>query len=273
MKIRIATVAVGTLLFGALWAAAANPPGCPAPPPVTTIANGATVCVGYQAPLYPTPPYPNMNFNGVPTGPYVGNLDGINPVQRFVNDDFADMNLNPGWGGQLHWDSTSFNAAYIGDNWSTVQGSLKYGSAIGMVGYAQIANLVMAMFGGDIANPGGSPTTMINGLNVAGHTTTEIEQALNEAIFAIANPSLAGSINTLAAQLLAAVQGAVTSANAQTVLESYKDLWVFAPKNSGDIELWTLFSVPEGGAALLYLMLAGSICLGGIRFSGARKAL
>lgn len=263
MRLRIAAVAVGTLLVGALWAAAQ----CPST--LTTISNGATVCVGYQAPLYPS-----TTFAGVPVSPYVGDLDGINSVQRFVNDDFADMNLHPPFNSQVSWNSTSYNAAYVGDNWSTVQGQLKYGSAIGMTGYAQIATLVMAMFSGDINNPSFSGTT-IEGVSVTGFTTTQIEKALSEAIFTIANPTaLVGHpINSLAAQFVAAVQAAVTSANAKTTLDGYTNLWVFAPQGSGKIELWTLLSVPEGGALLLYLLIAGTVCLGSIKLGGVRKVL
>jgi hypothetical protein len=127
---------------------------------------------------------------------------------------------------------------------------------IGLTGYAEVATLVSMVFSGSSSYGG----------------ITGISQAeLASAIWYITAPATPGGIQGLdlkALALVKAVEGAFngnTSA-ATTYLATLTNLWILTPANLGPgepQEMWTeRLSVPEGGAAFMFLLLAGTSCFG-----------
>ena len=81
---------------------------------------------------------------------------------------------------------------------------------------------------------------------------------ISEAIWSISDPGLTGVDS--AAQTLALQAEAYASGDSDN-LSQYSNLWILTPTTLGTgQEQW--IEVPEGGAALLYLLLAGGVCFG-----------
>lgn len=141
-----------------------------------------------------------------------------------------------------------------------------FGSKIGFTGYAEMAMLVSMMFNG---------STSFNG--VTGITQAELASAIWDI-------GLGGGLQGLdgkTVKLIAALQLYFSTNSATAFLNSMTNLWILTPNPKGPNEpqeMWTEnLSVPEGGAALLYLLLAGGSCFGGIfkqrRTLGAKQAM
>ena len=214
-------------------------------------------------------------------GPYSGFIETGSPsspnvnAETFVSDDFVDK--TPSLFGS--WSTTTYNAAYLAENWSTVGSTTKYGSSIGIVGYAQIANLVVAMLNNNPSSVQPAGAT-VDGVNVSGTSQATLEVALSEAIYFLTNgktttsggvttyyigstklgTSTGGVSTTLAISLINAVKGLIgNSTQAASALESRTDsqVWVFVPGSGTNPEFWGLFptAVPEGGVLLAYLLV------------------
>ena len=218
--------------------------------------------------------------------PYVGtvkiNGSQINNNGLIVCDDFDDNIYLP-----EHWDATALTASQLTTLTSAQLGAdTLFGSTIGLDGYAAVASLVTQLLN---LSPPNSPTSSANQLKQAD---------LSAAIWYITSGGTkSGSTYTLegytldanAASYVAAAlaaygtsgdvsQGTFTysssddSTAALAELNASTNLFILTPKapypvtygpNGGrPQEMWTADPVPEGGAALLYLMLGGGVCFG-----------
>ena len=88
---------------------------------------------------------------------------------------------------------------------------------------------------------------------------------ISQAIWYITSGGTAGTSNSYsaAAQNFLNVHG-------DAGLSTFANLWVYTPvdkTNAGPQEMWGEIPVPEGGAALMYLLLAGVACFGTMFYS------
>jgi hypothetical protein len=191
-------------------------------------------------------------------GIYGGNVNG-SASPGIICDDFNDeiysgesWKANAYQASQLTATDPSTGKPYLDDT--------LFGSTIGFTGYAEMAQLVSMMFNGGTSFGG-----------VTGITQAELASA----IWSI---GLGGGLQGLDAktlQLIAALQTYFQTNSATAFLNSMTNLWILTPDPKGVAgepqEMWTEnLSVPEGGAALLYLLLAGASCFGGL-FMQKRK--
>jgi hypothetical protein len=104
----------------------------------------------------------------------------------------------------------------------------------------------------------------------------DVQSSISQAIWYLtANAVTPGTI--LWASLDSGAQTLVTYVTTHTLpaLSTYADLWLytqpFAPPAMQ--EMWGQVPVPEGGAALMYLLLAGVTCFGAMFYSRRRTAM
>ena len=196
-------------------------------------------------------------------GIYSANINGSPSASGIICDDFNDeVTSGETWNANAYQVSTLVSSGNLD--------STLFGSSIGVQGYAEVATLVSLMFSGG---------TSLGGYS--GITQAEISSA----IWYITTPGGIGGLNSTAMNLVNYViglfggSGATASqiAAATNYLNSLTNLWILTPDpktgvGSGEAqEMWTEnLSVPEGGAAILYLLLAGFTCFGVI-FRNARK--
>jgi hypothetical protein len=179
-----------------------------------------------------------------------------------VCDDYNDEITSQAWNANA-WQASTLTTGNVSE--------LLFGGAIGLGGYAEVATLDSMMFG--------------NG-QYGGHTYTQAE--ISAAIWDITTPgginiSSDPNIATLVAALntaFGAEDGANTSTSAQLIaaestLSLKTNLWILTPNpkngppNDPGQEMAIL--VPEGGAALLYLLLAGAACFGAMVVSSRNR--
>ncbi len=206
----------------------------------------------------------------VETGFYDGSVNGVNvgPGQTspgFICDDYYD-NVYSG----EHWTATAYqastlNAGNIGTdslfgnaNWSSVVSGWT-----GVQGYQALAYLVNDMF----TNGGGN---------------SALQSSISQALWYLT--SLATGRGFSLSSLDATAQSLVTyvmNISHDPALSTYTNLWLYTqPFNpNGPQEMWgqiPLGPVPEGGQALLYVLLAALACTGTIyqsrRSTGARQS-
>jgi len=157
-----------------------------------------------------------------------------------------------------NWQATALNTSSL--NSTNIQ-QTEFGSGvngqIAPVVYAEVASLVSEMF--SLNNGSGA----FDGLkNVTGTD-------LSEAIWDITTKGGITGISSNAAALVTYVEnffGKYSSTKALGYLNGL-NLWILTPNpNNGPQEFWSQngpsFNVPEGGSALLYLVLAGLVCFG-----------
>ena len=189
------------------------------------------------------------------TGNYNATITGLpGASSTVVCDDFNhSISIGQTWNASA-LQASSLNAGNIGNT--------EFGATIGLGGYAEVATLVAALFNG---------TTTLGG--ISGLTVTD----LSEAIWAITTPGgITGGLSNNAKSLVTWLTNNVGNLGGSalaTYLAQYPNLWILTPnpKSGTQQELWT--SVPEGGAALLYLLLAGLACFGAMKFGGSRSQL
>jgi len=185
----------------------------------------------------------NWSYGGetVGTGFYDGSINGVQvgPGQPggpgMVCDDFNDT-VHPG----ESWTANGIDAANLS---SSNIGQTLFGTAIGLQGYTEVAYLVNQMF-----------TTSPNGATQA---------AYSEAIWALTGGV---SPSKLTGQALTFYDAAIALYTSGKIsLTQFANLWIYTPDPQGPgqaQEMWGLVAVPEGGAALVYLLLAGLSCCG-----------
>jgi hypothetical protein len=164
-----------------------------------------------------------------------------------------------------------FDNIYAGETWkangisagSLTAGNIAsltlFGSTMGAAAiqdYTEIAYLVSQMF---FASP-----------------TQAQQAAISEAIWFISSggASNSGAPSTLEAGYLAAALAAWNNGHGVT-LGQYANLFIYTPtpQAPGEAqEMWSLVSVPEGGTALGYLLLAGVCCFGAV-FKRSRRQI
>ncbi len=173
---------------------------------------------------------------GIPVSP-------VNPA-GIICDDFNDeIYTNETWGATAYQVSTLGSTTPITDVLFGGANSPAYAN-IGVAGYAAIAYLVE-----ELHNPGNTATQ---------------DGDISAAIWSISDPGLTG-VDANAAAL--ALQAKNYASGDGYNMSQYSNLWVLTPilgdQPNGDgppQEMW--IEVPEGGAALLYLLLAGGVCFG-----------
>jgi hypothetical protein len=161
------------------------------------------------------------------------------------------------------WSATAYQASTLGT--TTPLSDVLFGGGnasgytnIGIAGYAALAYLVNLSL-----DSSGNPA---------------LQGEISEAIWAITDPALLAGTNAISDPV---VLGLITTANNYATstsdsMSQYSDLWIYTPNpietdGTGEPqEMWG--SVPEGGAAFMYLLLAGASCFGAM-FFGARNRL
>jgi hypothetical protein len=165
------------------------------------------------------------------------------------------------------WNATAYQASSL--NSSNIDDTL-FGKTIGLQGYSEVATLVSMMFGN-------VTSYSANGYHITGITQSEIASA----IWDITTPGGINGLDSNAANLVMALAKAYGKnlTAAEAYLKTLTNLWVLTPDpktgvGSGEPqEVWTEgLSMPEGGAALLYLLFAGSACFGTMFYSRKRAA-
>jgi hypothetical protein len=173
-------------------------------------------------------------FGSDQTGLY-GAVVGGNPTLMVCDD--ATHNIVDG----ETWQANGINAASL--NAGNI-GSTEFGSAIGLFGYTELAWLVNQMF-------------------LLGNTDPTDKGLISQAIWYIT--SGVASPNTWST----AAFNFATANPGTTGLIQFGNLVIYTPiagsQSAGGLpqEMWT---VPEGGAALMYLLLAGVSCFGAMFF-------
>jgi len=178
-------------------------------------------------------------------GIYTGTINGASSP-GIICDDFND-NITNGETWNAHaYEASSLTSSNIGET--------LFGNTIGITGYAEVATLVSMMFG--------------NGTyNSVQYSQADISSAIWDITLGGKPNSLQG-LDQAAKNLVAAVELAFNgnSAAAQAYLATLTNLWILTPTPLGPgepQEMWTEnLNVPEGGAALMFLLLAGISCFG-----------
>jgi hypothetical protein len=206
--------------------------------------------------------------------PYDGTVvyDGVTLANNglIVCDDYKDNVVVP-----ETWNATALQASQL-PTLTTAQlnADTFFGDTVGLNGYAAEASLVAQV----LATPNSNPTKQAD---------------LSAAIWYITDSGAGGiawsSLDPQAQAYVTAAEAPFggstaltpdsTSASAIAALEADTNLWIFTPnpttgytQNAGDgepQEMWV--STPEGGAALLYLLLAGASCFGAMFFNARNR--
>src|SRR5581483_4440914 len=218
---------------------------------LAAIAGSALFClglpaIGQQVSVQFTGGYSTVWGNASGTygaGIYSANINGSPSASGIICDDFNDeITSGEKWTANAY-QASSLNSSNIGQT--------MFGNTIGLTGYAELGTLVSMMFG-NISTYGS-----ITGI-------TQAEQS--SAIWDIGLGGTLKGLDAKATSLVAAVEAAfgANTSKAQAYLATLTNLWILTPTPLGPgepQEMWTV-SVPEGGAALMYLLLAGASCFG-----------
>jgi hypothetical protein len=204
----------------------------------------APLCFGQNTTMYFNGGYQGSNWTygneTVATGFYDGSINGVavGPGQPgglgMICDDFRD-NI---YSGET-WTANGVNASTLT---SSNLAQTLFGGSIGLTGYQQVAYLVYQMFS---TNPNAST-----------------QAAYSEAIWALTGSGVDPTkLTGLALTLYSNVK-----AGGQTLSASQlATLWIYTPNPRGPNqaqEMWGTVPVPEGGAAVAYLLLVTFCCFG-----------
>jgi hypothetical protein len=185
-------------------------------------------------------------------GIYTGTINGASSPGIICDDFNDDVTSGEKWNAKAY-EASSLASGNIG--------STLFGNTIGLTGYAEVATLVSMMFGNTPNSYGG----------ITGITQSEIASA----IWDITTPGGINGLDAKATALVAAVEAAFSGnvSKATTYLATLTNLWILTPDpltgvGSGEPqEMWTEgLKVPEGGAAFMFLLLAGASCFGAMFF-------
>jgi hypothetical protein len=183
------------------------------------------------------------------------NSNSLSPSPDIICDDFNDEITS----GEK-WNATAVQASSLANG--NVSGLLFGGNYTGsgygnisVTGYAEVATLVSMMFSGGTSYG-----------SITGITQAELSSAIWDITLGGTPTSLQGLDNT-AKLLVAAVESAfgTNTSAAEAYLATLTNLWILTPNPTGKSgeaqEMWTEYlSAPEGGAALMYLLLATLFC-------------
>jgi len=195
-------------------------------------------------------------------GIYSADINGAPLPSGMICDDFSDEITT----GET-WNASAIQASSLasGDISGLLFNGTHSGYAnIGVTGYAEVATLVSMMFGG-VSSYGG----------VTGVTQAE----LSSAIWDITQGGTLTGLDTTALALVAAVKTAFGSnaSAAEAYLATLTNLWILTPSPTGvSGEAQEMFvenlAVAEGGAALMYLLLASLFCFGAFFMRNRERA-
>ena len=219
-----------------------------------------------NVPMYFNGGYQGNVWSGGPegsvaTGFYDGSINNVNvgPGQGspgMICDDYYD-NITSG----EHWAATSYqvstlNAGNIGS--TLFGGAAGWGSVFGLTGlqgYAVLAYLANDMFTSGVGHP-------------------DVQSSISQALWYISSAASGRSfaIGGLDSQAQALVAAALAACN--DPLSMYSGLWLYTkPFNpAGPQEMFGQIPVPEGGSAMVYLLLAGLSCFGAMFYSRRQTA-
>jgi hypothetical protein len=214
---------------------------------------------------------PSVQTLGAYAGYYTGTVDGITENPGFICDDYNNEIYLP----TESWQATAVSFASLVGPASTL-GDTMFGSTIGLAGYAAIANLSTQMA---TASPS-MQADLAAAIWYIGSIGT------NSISFSSLDSAAQGYVDSLLGDATAkglydgtyGFNSTATSA-ALTELED-STLWLYTPTGLditpiGDgmpQEFVGNVAVPEGGAALAYLSLAGLICFGAMYFRPRRQS-
>jgi len=200
----------------------------------------------------------NLSFNGGYQGDvWCGGSEGC-VATGFYDGTINGQQVGPGGAGGLGMICDDYNHnIYNGESWtanginvSTLGagniGSTQFGSTIGLTGYTELAYVVNLMF---TTNPSSSQQSIYS-----------------QVIWALTGGVSAGQLSSGALTLYNWV---IAHAGSLPSLSTYVNLMLYTPTDQtggGPQEMWGQnMQVPEGGAALLYMLLAGVACFWAIR--------
>jgi len=194
------------------------------------------------------------NTNGdFGAGIYTATING-GKSPGIICDDFKDEVTS----GEK-WNATAFEASSLASIDPVTKqpyvDNTMFGKTIGLTGYAEVATLVSMMFGNNTSYGG-----------VKGISQSEIASA----IWDITTPGGISGLDKNAMALVNAVESAFSGKEATSLATKYlatlTNLWILTPDQLGNgepQEMWTEgLSMPEGGSALMFLLLAGGTCFG-----------
>jgi hypothetical protein len=207
----------------------------------------------------------NLTFNGGYQGDvWCGGSEGC-VATGYYDGAINGQQVGPGGAGGLGMicDDYSHNI-YAGENWTANGinvsnlsaaniGSTQFGGSIGLAGYTELAYVVNLMFTG---NP------------------SSAQQAIySQVIWALTGGVSYSQLSSGAQTLYSWV---IAHAGSLPSLSTYVNLMLYTPTNqgaSGPQEMWGQnMQVPEGGAALLYGLMAGMVCFGAMFHSRGQRA-
>ena len=206
----------------------------------STATNPVIVGDGYSDPYTGTVTYNGSNFNA-------NNL--------IICDDYSHNVVN----GE-NWTTTGMQASTLTASNIT---ATRFGSTIGVNGYAEVANLVTQMLSTGNQQQQGDLSAAIWWITSGGTKSGNTYTFNGVTLDANAAALLSAVLNTSSSTLLAA-------------LAKDTNLWILTPtagqggSNGSPHEMW--MSTPEGGAAYLYLLLAAISCFGAMSFSARKRS-
>jgi len=179
----------------------------------------------------------------------------FNAGSTIICDDYAHNVVN----GET-WTATGMQASTL--NASNIT-ETRFGSTIGVAGYAEVANLVTQMLSTGNSQQQADLSAAIWWITSGGTKVGSTYTFSGVALDANAASLLSAVLSTSSSTLLAA-------------LAKDTNLWILTPtagqggSNGSPQEMWV--STPEGGAAILYLLLAAGSCLGAMSFSARNRS-
>jgi hypothetical protein len=231
MKLRTLVLVLGTAALAVVPAFADEPE---TKPDVNIVFNG---------------PFSPVSWGGDYAGLYTATVDGA--VQHVICDDYLD-NIGSGatWNADVIWAST-LNSGNIGQT--------MFGGAIGLQGYAEVATLVNMIFQGT------SSWSMAD-LSAVIWDITDLGALESNASWNAADTALLTYVKGITAGM--------TDAQAIAYLQQFGNLKIYVPDSeppSSHVGYQELWSVPEGGSALLLLLLAGGVCFAAMRIRPSKR--
>lgn len=197
--------------------------------------NSVIVGDGYADPYNGTVTYNGSTFNASST---------------IICDDYAHNIVNGESWTTTGMQASTLTAANIGET--------RFGSTIGVTGYAEVANLVTQMLSTSSLQQQADLSAALWWITSGGTKSGSTYTYSGVTLDANAAALLSAVLNTSSSSLLAA-------------LAKDTNLWILTPtagqggSEGSPQEMW--MSTPEGGAAILYLLLAAVSCFGAMSLS------
>jgi hypothetical protein len=240
------------------------------------IAGSVLFCIslpafGQQASVDFTGIINTQSFGGGYADPYAGTVtyNGVtlNPNGEIICDDYYGEIFVP-----ETWQATVTQASSL--TAADVARDVKFGGTIGINGYAAIAGLVTDMLATNNRTTQDDLSAAIWWLSSGGTGTGTLGSP-----YVLNGYTLdSGASAYVTAALYAyGTPGTATSSAAQTALGADTNLVILTPVNGtqsqGGLhvpqEMWII--TPEGGAAAMYLLLAGATCFGAMFFTSRNR--